>query len=397
MRLSSYIALRFSRTTTKNSFISFINRFSIIGISLGIASLVVVISVMNGLEGQLKKRVLGLVPHISIESTQTIDIPLHLNQILAAQTPFIEKEVILQSRSQISGVLMQGLNLNGIKASILPRYLVLGNWQNLSTGKFNIGISQILANKLKVGIGDKIRVISPEGSTYSPLGRVPSQRLVTIGAIFNVQSEMDDKVAVMNINDLSRLVRGKRSELDTQRLFLFDAFTYNRFTEYLDNSEYQYETWVERQGALFDAVKVEKNMMAIMLLLVVAVASFNVVSGLVMLVAEKQADIAILQTQGMEKREIMMIFILNGIINGLKGLGSGIVLGLLICWQLNNLLHLIGINLAFGENGQGLPIDIQWQQLFIVCVASLSLCLMASVYPAYKAQRFDPANSLRSE
>jgi len=141
----------------------------------------------------------------------------------------------------------------------------------------------------------------------------------------------------------------------------------------------------------------EKNMMSLMLLLVIAVAAFNVVSALVMVVSEKKSDIAILQTQGMLPKDIMKIFLFNGIFNGLKGIITGISLGLLGCWGLNDILQLLGSNLAFGENGQGLPIDIQANQLVFIALGSIILCVLASWYPAYKAQSITPANSLRSE
>ncbi|MFW8589787.1 lipoprotein-releasing ABC transporter permease subunit [Glaciecola sp. 2405UD65-10] len=397
MSISAFIAMRYSQSGTKQSFVAFINRFSIIGISLGIAALIIVASVMNGLESQLKQRILGILPHIVVEQAQPIDFPPALSSLVLAQVPFAQQEVIVQSRNKVNGLILLGKHAEANQYSIIANSVIAGNWDNIASKSFKVGISRILATKLGIDLGQELRLISTQASVYSPLGRLPSQRLVTVGAIFDINSEMDDKVIVMHLDDVARLSRKRNSEIQSTRLFLKDAFTYKQISDYLDTQNLVYETWRERQGPLFDAVKMEKNMMSLMLLLVIAVASFNVVSALVMVVSEKRADIAILQTQGMNQRDIMKIFLFNGVFNGLKGIVSGLILGVLGCFFLNDLLALVGSNLAFGENGQGLPIDIQYPQLIYISVIALVLCLLASWYPAYKAQSITPANSLRSE
>lgn len=397
MSISAFIAMRYSQSGTKQSFVAFINRFSIIGISLGIAALIIVASVMNGLESQLKQRILGILPHIVVDQAQPIDFPPALSSLVLEQLPFAQQEVIVQSRNKVNGLILLGKHTDANQYSIIANSVIAGNWDNIASKSFKVGISRILATKLGIDLGKELRLISTQASVYSPLGRLPSQRLVTVGAIFDINSEMDDKVIVMHLDDVARLSRKRTSEIQSTRLFLKDAFTYKQISDYLDTQNLAYETWRERQGPLFDAVKMEKNMMSLMLLLVIAVASFNVVSALVMVVSEKRADIAILQTQGMNQHDIMKIFLFNGVFNGLKGIVSGLILGLLGCFFLNDLLALVGSNLAFGENGQGLPIDIQYPQLIYISVIALVLCLLASWYPAYKAQSITPANSLRSE
>ncbi|MFT6268228.1 MAG: lipoprotein-releasing system permease protein [Alphaproteobacteria bacterium] len=398
MSISVFVAFRYSQSGTKQSFVAFINRFSIIGITLGIAALIVVLSVMNGLEGQLKKRILGILPHIVIASETAVQLPPDLSVQILAQVPYSEREVIVQSRTKISGLFLQGTETAAAKPfSIVANSIVAGQWDSLTSGSFNVGISRILASSLDVDLGHQLRIISTDSSIYSPLGRIPSQRLVTVSFIFDINSEMDDKVMFIHLDDLARLSRKKTAQIQEQRLFLSDAFQYLPIVEYLKAKNYSVTNWRERQGPLFDAVKMEKNMMSLMLLLVIAVAAFNVVSALVMVVSEKKSDIAILQTQGMLPADIMKIFLFNGVFNGLKGIVAGILLGLMGCWSLNDILNLIGSNLAFGENGQGLPIDIQLTQLVYIAVGSIVLCILASWYPAYKAQSITPANSLRSE
>lgn len=398
MSISAFIAFRYSQSGTKQSFVAFINRFSIIGITLGIASLIIVLSVMNGLEGQLKKRILGILPHIVIASEVPVPLPGNLKNQVLAQIPYSEKEVIVQSRTKVSGLFLQGTEPSASKAfSIVANNVVAGQWESIGSGSFNVGISRILASSLNVDLGHQLRLISTDASIYSPLGRIPSQRLVEVSFIFDVNSEMDDKVMLIHIDDLARLSRQKTAQIQHQRLFLEDAFEYLPIVNYIKGKNIAVTNWRDRQGPLFDAVKMEKNMMSLMLLLVIAVAAFNVVSALVMVVSEKKSDIAILQTQGMLPRDIMKIFLFNGVFNGLKGIIAGLLLGLAGCWWLNDLLVLFGSNLAFGENGQGLPIDVQIPQLVFIALGSIVLCIIASWYPAYKAQGITPANSLRSE
>jgi lipoprotein-releasing system permease protein len=398
MSVSHFIAWRYSHAAANRSFVAFINRFSVVGIALGIAALIIVLSVMNGLEGQLKARILGILPHIIIQQTPPVSLPESLRAQTLAQVPYVEREVVVQSRTKLKGLILQGVDASLAQPySIIAQRMVDGRYLDLESGSFNVVISQILANQLNVRVGHKLRVISTELSVYTPLGRMPSQRLVTVAGVFSVNSEMDDKVMLMHIDDVARLLRSKTENITDTRLYLDDAFGFEPFASYLDSQNLGYRTWRERQGPLFDAVKMEKNMMVLMLMLVIAVAAFNVISALVMVVAEKRADIAILQTQGLMRLDIMRIFLLNGIFNGLKGALSGVLLGILCSSQLNTILSWFDTGLAFGENGKGLPIDIQWPQIFVIASSSIILCALVSLYPAFKAASIRPADSLRSE
>ena len=396
--IAAKIGLRYSKTSNKRSFISFINLFSVVGIALGIASLISVVSVMNGLEGQLKQKILGILPHIVIESRQEPIFEADLSDKILLTSDFAEQEVIIQSSSTIRGTILQGVDTSTEKAqSVIASAIVAGQWDSMIEGSFNVVISRSLASKMRVGLGQQLRVISPAASTFTPLGRMPSQRLVTVGGLFQLDSEADDSVMLMNIQDLAKLSRKKDLSFSGQRLFLDDAFQFQSIADTLDSQGVNYRTWRERQGPLFDAVSMEKAMMSLMLLLIIAVAAFNIVSALVMVVSEKKADIAILQTQGLLPRDVMLIFILNGIFNGIKGILAGVAIGLILVWQLNDLLKLMGSPLAFGPNGVGLPIDMRWQEVLYVSLGSLVLCVVATLYPAYKASSIQPANSLQSQ
>ncbi|BFT30632.1 lipoprotein-releasing ABC transporter permease subunit [Alteromonas sp. D210916BOD_24] len=398
--LSAFIAYRYTKSNSANqsSFISFINRFSVAGIALGLMALIIVVSVMNGLEGQLKQRILGVVPHLELKQPQ----PIHNIKSVVATMAYREAEAVVQSRTDIRGVQIHGIEPDVMAAhTLVASHMEQGQFSQLTSGSYYAIIGRALAMKLQVRVGDKLRVMVAGASVYTPFGRMPSQRLVTIAGVFDLRSQMDDKVIYMHRDDVNRLLRDPKGQGQTQRLFLSDAFDYQTVVAQLtaqyslDKSEIK--TWRERQGPLFDAVKMEKNMMMLMLLLIIAVAAFNIVSALVMVVTEKQGDIAVLQTQGMHPRAIMGIFVLNGLFNGLKGALIGLVLGVVVTLQLNNILYLVGSPLALASDGSGLPVKMEWVQIFSICGLSLLLCVGASIYPARKAMKIQPSQALQNE
>ncbi len=396
--LSAYIALRYSTAGKHNSFVAFINRFSVAGIALGLMSLIIVLSVMNGFEAQLRQRILGIVPQVVAHNASVEDVlQLPLTEVRAA-SPFREAEGLVQSRQALRGVQLQGVDpATMAKHSIVSDYMLEGNFERLEEIKFGAIISRALAQELSVNVGDQIRVMAAGASVYTPFGRMPSQRLVTIAALFNLGSQLDDKVIYLRLDDLTRLLRKPKDSPADVRLFLNNAFNYQGVVAELEQADYSTSNWRSRQGPLFDAVKMEKNMMFLMLLLIIAVATFNIVSALVMVVSEKSGDIAILLSQGMTVATVRAIFMLNGIFNGLKGALIGAVLGILAVVYINDILELLGIYLALSADGPGLPIDIQWHQVVWVTLFSLGLCLLASWYPAQRAMKVQPAKVLQQE
>ncbi|MDP5040428.1 MAG: FtsX-like permease family protein, partial [Paraglaciecola sp.] len=199
------------------------------------------------------------------------------------------------------------------------------------------------------------------------------------------------------IEDAAKLIRSNVQDVSATRLFLHDAFTYLPIVQQLNAKGLRTTDWRTQQGALFDAVKMEKNMMSLMLLLIIAVAAFNIVSALVMVVTEKQGDIAILLTQGMTRSKVMQIFLFNGVYNGIKGTVWGLAGGLLLVFQLNNIIELFNLPIYLGPDGQGLPIQLEWQQVLVLVATSLGLCFLASLYPAFRAVRVEPALALKYE
>ena len=396
--LSAYIAMRYSTAGKHNSFVAFINRFSVAGIALGLMSLIIVLSVMNGFEAQLRQRILGIVPQVVAHNASVDDVlQLPLTEVRAASA-FREAEGLVQSRQALRGVQLQGVDpATMAKHSIVSDYMLDGNFERLEEIKFGAIISRALAQELSVNVGDQIRVMAAGASVYTPFGRMPSQRLVTIAALFNLGSQLDDKVIYLRLDDLTRLLRKPKDSPADVRLFLNNAFNYQGVVAELEQAGYSISNWRSRQGPLFDAVKMEKNMMFLMLLLIIAVAAFNIVSALVMVVSEKSGDIAILLSQGMTVATVRAIFMLNGIFNGLKGAVIGAVLGILAVVYINDILEFLGIYLALSADGPGLPIDMQWHQVFWVTLFSLGLCLLASWYPAQRAMKVQPAKVLQQE
>ena len=445
--LSAFIAYRYAKSNkaSQTSFVSFINRFSVAGIALGLMALIIVVSVMNGLEGQLKQRILGIVPHIEItktpiaiesisktptqkdvtetptlttprsEITQTptkhasASKPVPLSEIgktpmqgVVATMGYREAEAVVQSRSDLRGVQVHGVQPDVmLEHTLVANHMEQGRFNDLTEGSFAAIIGRSLAIKLEARVGDRLRVMVAGASVYTPFGRMPSQRLVTVVGVFDMGSQMDDKVMYMNLADVNRLMRDPKGSEQSLRLFLNDAFNYqavvDELTDRVGVSASNIRTWRERQGPLFDAVKMEKNMMTLMLLLIIAVAAFNIVSALVMVVTEKQGDIAVLQTQGMLPSSIMWIFILNGLFNGVKGAGIGLILGVVTTLNLNNILDALGSPLALAADGRGLPIDMDVVQIISITLLSLLLCVLASVYPARKAMKIAPSQALQNE
>lgn len=398
----AYIGLRYARASKSNHFIAFINLFSVIGIALGLMALIVVSSVMNGFEGQLKQRILGIMPHMVIDvvepqgelAQQLTSLP----QVLA-HSQFTEAEGIVQSSSEMKGVMMQGVDPQVMKKySVIANNMLAGSIGQLIAGEYGLIIGRALAQQLNVAIGGQVRLISAGNSIYTPMGRMPSQRKFTVTGIYEVGSELDDKVVLMHIEDAARLQRQKLDNVAKTRVFLEDAFTYQQVRQAISlSTDEEIDDWRRRQGPLFDAVKTEKNMMGLMLVLIIAVAAFNIISALVLVVTEKQGDIAILRTQGMSANDIMLIFFFNGFYNGIKGASFGLLGGLLLCSQLNNLLNLIGMQIVTGVRGEGVPVDVQLSQVMTMVGLSLFLCFIATLYPALRAVRVKPAVALRYE
>lgn len=399
--VTAFIGFRYARASKGNPFIAFINFFSVAGIALGLAALITISSVMNGFEADLKTRILGITPHFIVDTRNLSEVRIaQLSEqipAIQAQSQVIESEGLLQSPSGLRGVMIQAVDpQTQPQQDIISNSMLAGEVADLRSGEYGIVVGRPLAAALSLGLGDKVRLISADASVYTPFGRMPSQRQFTVTGLFDVGSELDDKVVLIHLQDGARLLRRSPQELALTRLYLNEPFAWQDVKKTLDKQGLSSQNWRQRQGPLFDAVKMEKNMMSLMLLLIIAVAAFNIVSSLVMVVTEKKGDIAILRTQGMTGPGLMRIFMLSGLYNGIKGTFLGLIIGALLTSQLNNLLGLFGVQVMPG-NGAGLPIDLQWSQVSVMIMLSLVLCVAATLYPAIRAIRMQPADALRAE
>lgn len=395
--VSLFIGLRYSQSRKGNAFISFITLFSVAGIFLGVMALTIVSSVMNGFEGELKKRILGVIPHIVVtapaEQPERWQQPLLQQPLVQQITPFLQAEALVQSPRQLTGVLLQGITAEAVP-DFMQQALLAGDWQSFFQQRYGVMLGRALAEQLEVSVGDSLRFMLPQAGSYTPMGWVPRQRLFTVSGILDTGSDVDKLLAVTNLADLTRL-SARNSTQAQWRLTLSEPFAAPKLAQQLAaDQQLQVQDWRQSQGKLFAAVAMEKAMMWLMLLLIVAVAAFNIVSALVMMVTDKQAEIAILKTLGMSDRQLFTVFAVQGLSNGVVGAVTGAVAGVLLCWQLNPLLAMLGLQLA---PGVALPVDIRFEQLCFILLSAVSLTLLAVWYPAKRAVSINPADILRDE
>ncbi|MEY8214411.1 MAG: lipoprotein-releasing ABC transporter permease subunit [Colwellia sp.] len=421
--VSLFIGLRYSRSKNRAGFVSFITFFSTVGILLGVASLITVVSVMNGFESELKKRILGIIPQVIISAEPTpsskknvatntlVNWPLLRKQLLQHKhiqqvTPLLSSEALLQSSSNLQGVMMQGIMPEYEQNNIIHKNIVAGSLISLSNQRYNIVIGRSLANKLKVSLHDTVRLVLPNKTIFTPMGRIPVQRQFTITGIFNVGSQVDDAMVYVHSKNGAKLLRRKGDGIDQLRLYLNDAFQATQMVNELmaldpfnvAEQPLTFTTWNDSQGALFSAVNMEKKMMWLMLSLIIAVATFNIVSALVMVVVEKQGEIGILQTLGLSRSSIVKIFITQGMVNGFWGVTLGSLCGVLLTLNLNDLLAVFGVNILGGGFAvQRLPILLMPMNVIVIVFSALLMTFLATLYPAFKASATQPAEVLRNE
>lgn len=399
--VSLFVGLRYAKAAKGNAFISFISFFSIAGIALGLMSLITVTSVMNGFEQSLKNAMLDLVPHVQLkthsfdnEVTRPLLEKLTKHKMVQRVQPYITSNVILQTNQELLGVRLQGI-FDGYENAV-SQHITQGQLSELSKSTYQLVLSRYLANKLGVGVGDKIRVMLPEVTSYTPLGRVPMQRLFTVAALYQSSSEADMHLAFADGKSLSRLMKRDGNTSFDISINLTDAFALSSFYASMEQTigEYERDDWKTQQGALFAAVAMEKRVMSMLLGLIVIVAVFNILSALSMMVREKQGEVAILQTLGFTPNMIGHVFMTQGLYNGVVGTLIGSVLGLLVASNINEVLEGLGLSLLGGAK---LPVLFSPIGLFSMAIASVVMSFLATLYPAKKAANVLPAEVLRYE
>lgn len=392
-----FIGLRYMRGRAADRFGRFVSWLSTIGITLGVMALVTVLSVMNGFERELQNNILGLMPQAVLSSEQGSVNPQQLPESKAELqgvtrvAPLTTGDVVIQSpRSVAVGVM---LGIDPTQNDPLTPYLVNVKQTALEAGQYNVILGEQLAGQLGVKRGDQIRIMVPSASQFTPMGRVPSQRLFNVIGTFAANSEVDGYQMLTNIQDASRLMRYPPGNITGWRLWLDKPLEVDTLSAQKLPEGTKWQDWRERKGELFQAVRMEKNMMGLLLSLIVAVAAFNIITSLGLMVMEKQGEVAILQTQGLTPRQIMAVFMVQGASAGVIGALLGALLGLLLASQLNNLMPIIG---AFVDGG-ALPVAIEPLQVIVIALVAMLLALLSTLYPSWRAAATQPAEALRYE
>ena len=424
--LEAFIGLRYVRAKRRNHFISFISLISMLGIALGVTTLITVISVMNGFEKELRTRILGAIAHATIQPVdgtlnewrEVIERVQEHPEVNGA-APYIEEGVWLQG-SESSGAFIRGIDPEyEIRVSEVDQKMIAGELSELRPGEYGIILGIGLASRLRVGPGDRVTVIAPRLKT-TPVGASPLMRRFTVVGAFEFgEFENDSTLALVHMEDAARLLRMPPGDSGGVRLHLKDMYrawavardisgqisSWDMARE--DNSNtpsyYSVRDWTQERGNLFQAVKTEKTVMWVILSLIIAVAAFNIISMLVMVVTDKQADIAILKTMGARSGTVMRVFVIQGSVIGIIGTGLGVIGGILLAQNIGEVVpfleQLFGFSLfpSYIYYITELPSELRSSDVIKFALMSLGMSLLSTIYPSWRAARTHPAEALSYE
>lgn len=430
-----FVGMRYTRAKRKNHFISFISLTSMIGIALGVAALIIVLSVMNGFQKDLRTRILGVASHLEItgsnntlENWSSIAESSLKREHVLASAPYITAQAMLSYGQGVQGAIIRGiLPASEDKVADLGKSMKVGNLNDLRAGEFGIILGADLAYNLGAQMGDKIVVMAPQGQ-FTPAGVVPRLKQFTVIGLFSSgMQEYDAGLALIHIKDAAKLYR-MENRVSGVRLKLDDLFLAPKISAGLSKSlsqtvishetkdlvtgevikntigsQYYVTDWTQQHANFFKAVQMEKRVMFIILTLIVAVAAFNIVSTLVMAVTDKRADIAIMRTFGASPASIMVIFIVQGALIGLIGTLIGAVFGVIVALNIDviipfieGLFHIQFLSKDVYQISE-VPSDLIWSDVITIVIMSFILSLIATLYPSWRASKINPAEALRYE
>ena len=411
--LSAFIGLRYLGAKKQNHFISFISLTSMLGIALGVTTLITVISVMNGFEKELRARILGAISHATI---QALDGPLdqwrevisdvnERDDVIAA-APYIEVGAWLQANGS-SGALVRGVDpAYEVDVSEVATHMMGGSFEDLRSGEYGIVLGIGLAVRLRVGLGDKVTIIAPRLKA-SPFGASPLMRRFTVVGMFEFgEHENDSSLAMIHIDDAAKLLRMPPESIGGIRLKLEDLdsawWVAREISQQLEGA-YRVRDWSQERGNLFQAVRTEKTVMWVILSLIIAVAAFNIISMLVMVVTDKQSDIAILKTMGAHAGTILRLVVVQGSLIGIIGTALGVVGGIVLAQNIATVVPFLERLFGFALFPSDiyyiteLPTDLRRSDVAAFAGMSLVMSLLSTLYPAWRASKTDPAEALRYE
>ena len=406
------IGLRYLRAKRRNGFISFISFASIVGIALGVAILITTMAVMGGFQREIRDRMLQMTAHATVSGygepvqdwPHAIEVAV-ADKRVAGAAPYVEKEALISGARNQPALIRGVLPAEEGKVSVLAEKMVEGKLDQLTPGSFNIVLGRELSLWLGVGVGDSV-IVTTSDFRSTPMGAIATQKRFVISGIFEAgYNDFDKGLAVVNMKDLQRVLRMGEGVTGV-RLKMHDmdsAFDVARDLAMKLKGPYSVSDWSQENANLFRALKMEKTVMAILLAFIIGMGAFNLVNSQVMLVTDKQADIAILRTLGLTPRGVMKVFMVQGTLIGVIGTTIGVIGGILLTLNLEHILRLIervfGVQLLPEDVYYitGLPTNLQASDVILTAAAALTMAFLATVYPAWRAARTAPAEALRYE
>ncbi|MGD8524867.1 MAG: lipoprotein-releasing ABC transporter permease subunit [Thioalkalispiraceae bacterium] len=409
-----FVGLRYTRAKRRNHFISFISMSSMLGITLGVTALITVMSVMNGFEKEVRDRILDMVSHLTIthydnrmENWQKAARVVEGHEQVTGVAPYVEGQGMLINGRNVNGSLVRGV-LPDMEARVsnIAAHIDQGSWQDLKPGEYGIVLGRDLARILGVEVGEKVTLVTPSANV-TPAGVMPRLKRFTVVATFYIgMYEYDSSLAVMHMQDAQKLFR-LGDKVTGVRVQLKDLFMAQQLRRQWQDDErllgYWLRDWSSYHANWFRAVKIEKRMIFLLLTLIIAVAAFNIVSTLVMLVTDKQSDIAILRTLGASPRSVLAIFMIQGTFIGIIGTTLGVLGGIALATNLDVVVPFIENLFGFRVLDPSvyyiseMPSELHWSDVWGITLVSLLLGVVSTLYPAWRASRTQPAEALRYE